>query len=317
MRVLALTLALLLTAAASAQAPIQKSNPKLPQNSGVIFWKMSPSSVDMLLSNIPQSNTIRLAQLRQTFTDLQCGGSRLREQSFAEGKNLICTLPAASTTAKPGAKSDSNAQPGIILFLAHYEHEGAGQSAVDNWSGAIMLPFLYHALSAAQHRHTFLFAAVDGESGARALYGSFTARQRHAIRGVIALDALGLGPAEFYINPNDSSTFLAWWNLNHQLLHAAADLRVPDPFQGIPGGWFKVDVTREFRHNGIPSILIHSVTFHTRDLPGSAQDTSSAIDRDTYFNTLSLLSDYASELDLMPSAPAGSASPAPSKGRRR
>lgn len=264
----------------------------------IVFWKISPKSVDLLLGHVPQTDDIRLAQLKQTFTDLQCGGKRLQEQTTPEGRNLLCTLPAAGLKTASG----KDGGPRIILVLAHYEHEGQGQSAVENWSGALMLPFLYHALSAAPRRHTFVFAEVDGEHGAAALFDSFTAAQRREILGVVALDALGLGPARFYINPNDSSAYLAWMRLERPLLRATADQRLPAPDEALPGSWSKIDVTRIFRHHDVPSILIHSVEWSARDIPGSARDTEAAIDRDTYMQTITLLADYAAELDgLQPS----------------
>lgn len=286
MRVLAFTLVFAL-AAAPAQKQPGKAAPASPHNKNLIFWTMSRRSVDMLLSGIPQSNALRLAQLRQTFSDMQCRAPHLRESAAPDGKNLVCTL----TGADP-------AKYGSILFLADYEHEGTGESAVANWSGALMLPFLYHALSAMPRHHTFLFAEVKGEPGARALFDSLTPAQRGEIQGVIALDALGLGPAQFYINPNDGSAANAWARLKRPLWQAAADQRMSRPPDfAIPGAWRKTDTTRVFRHHGLPAMLIHSVDFAARQIPGSAKDTSAAINRDTYFQTLTLLSDYAAELD--------------------
>jgi Peptidase family M28 len=327
MRALALTLALLAATAASAQTPGQNSAPQPTQNptqatpqNGFLFWDISRKSVDFLLQTIPQGNPVRLAQLRQTFTDFQCLSPNLHEQSAPNGKNLLCTLPgtAPPTPAadKPHGAPAPNTQSGTILFLAHYEHEGSGQSVVDDWSGAIMLPFLYHALSATPRHHTFLFAEVDGEPGAKALFDSFTPAERHAIKGVIALDALGLGPAQFYVDPNDVfTTNYGWGWLQRQLLLAAADQRFTAPLSAIPGGWFKIDDTLEFRHHGIPSILVQSVTFSTRDLPGSARDTASVIDRNTYFNTFVLLAYYAAELDKPWPSPAENAASRPSSRR--
>lgn len=271
----------------------------------IVFWKTSPKSVDLLLGHVPQTNAIRLAQLKQTFTDLQCGGKRLREQTTPEGRSLLCTLPAAGPKMASG-KDD----PSTILVLAYYEHEGRGRSAVENWSGALMLPFLYHALSAAPRRHTFVFAEVDGEQGASALFGSFTPAQRSDLLGVVALDALGLGPARFYINPNDSSAYLAGMRLEQPLLQAAADQQLPAPDETLPrGSWSKIDVTRVFRHHDVPSILVHSVAWNERDIPGSARDTDSAIDRDTYMRTITLLADYAVELDSLQPSPRPRTSP--------
>lgn len=285
------------------------------------LWKMSRDYVDARLNNVSQSDALRRAELEQIFRDLRCQGPRFREEEFPDGQNLICTLPGTAPAMLPPVKSGippvANPEFGTIVFLAHYEHEGSGQGAVDNWSGSIMLPFLYHALEAGKRYHTFLFAAVDGEAGAKALFSSLSPQQRHAIKGVVALDALGLGPAQFYVNPNDTYSGYATSWLRNQLLQAATDQNFPAPVLAIPGGWFNIDETREFRHNSIPSIVIHSVNWRTRHLPGSAQDTTESIDRDAYFQTVELLDDYVVELDQpWPSAAAGLPS-GPSGGRRR
>jgi hypothetical protein len=322
MRALALTLVLLAAAAAqnTSPNPTQKTARNLPNSAqhGFLFWDISRHSVNFLLQPVPQTNPLRLAQLRQTFIDLQCQAPNLREQTFADGRNLLCTLPETAPEASATRDTpDPGHESGTILFLAHYEHEGSGQSAIDNWSGALALPFLYHALAATPRQHTFLFTEVDGEAGAKALFNSFTPQQRHAIKGVIALDALGLEPAQFYIDPNDVfATNSGWWWLQRQLFQAAVDQRLPVPASAIPGSWQKIDDTREFRHHGIPSILIHSVAFSARDLPGSARDAASAIDHNTYFNTLVLLAYYAAELD-QPWPSSFNTPSRPSSGRHR
>jgi hypothetical protein len=213
-----------------------------------------------------------------------------------EGKNLLCTLPG--NTSK------------TILFVAHYEHEGMGQSAIDNWTGAMMLPFLYHAMTAAPREHTFLFAEVDGVAGAKALLASLRSDGLD-VKTLVALDALGLGPVQFYVNPSDGPTLNAsdWRWMQRQLMQAAIDRGIDAPISSIPGSWLKIDDTREFRHRLIPSILIHSVSGDTRHIPGSALDTAAAIDADAYFNAYSLLCYYIAELDQSPPSQNPTSSP--------
>jgi Peptidase family M28 len=297
-----------------AQTTAQYRDQTAPKN-GFIFWNTSRQTIEFLLHPVPQSDPLRLAQLRQTFIDFQCSGSSLREQAAAPtSKNLLCILHG--TSPDPALDAQLAPESGTIVFLAHYEHEGMGQSAVDNWSGAIMLPLLYHALSATARHHTFLFAEVAGKPGGKTLFDSFTPAERHAIRAVVALDALGLAPAQFYIDPNDiSGADFGWWFIRNQLLVAAADQRQPTPLAAIPGSWFKTDDTLVFRHHSIPSILIQSVNREARDLPGSARDTSSAVNRDTYYNTFVLLAYYSAELDKPWPISFVNAASRPSRGR--
>ncbi|HTV06781.1 MAG TPA: hypothetical protein VME86_15540 [Acidobacteriaceae bacterium] len=275
---------------------------------------MSRSSVVFLLKHVPQTNPLRLAQLRQAYIDLQCSKSDLREQAFPGGTNLLCTLPAASTF--PNEATPTAAGSKTILFIANYRHEGAGQSVIDNWSGAIMLPFLYHALVAAPRAHTFLFADVEGEAGAKALFDSFSRLQRNNILGVVALDCLGLGPVQYYLSPFDSFNTPGRDWLIHQLQQAAIFQHLDTPPSAIPGGWFKIDVTREFRYHSIPSVLLDSVTWKDRNLPGSVRDVYASINPDAYYRTFSRLATYAVVLDNPWPSPTGELPPSPSPRRR-
>jgi hypothetical protein len=288
-------LLLLVTLAAAANGPEQRHR--------IFFWTLKPQDVVSLVRHVPQVDSIRLAQLRQTFEDMSCKGDDLREQATAAGKNLLCTLPGSSTET--------------ILFVAHYEHSGRGKSAIENWSGATMLPFLFHALMAAPRTHTFVFAELDGEAGAQTYLQSLTHLQRQALKAVVAVDALGLGPLSFYLRPNSFVASPTELLLQSTLFLAAQEKGVPAPKVQIPGGWFKIDDTRHFRFTNIPSILVHSVDHDTRDIPGSEHDTLEAINGDAYFTAYSLLCYYIAELDeintgannTQPSGP-------PSRGRR-
>jgi hypothetical protein len=306
-------LCLAVAAVATAQTAARGPAPNSYSTKSIVFWNVSHESIEFLLRNAPQPDAVRVAQLKQVFIDLQCSGNRLREQQTGDGENLLCTMPASAPLngagpgliagsipdSTPGSTPASVTASGTIVVLAHYEHQGSGKSAVCNWSGAVMLPLLYHALAATPRHHNFIFAEVEGEQGAQALFDSFTPAQRHAIQGVVALDALGLGPAQFYMSPNDMPLFygFGWFWLQHELAQAAVDQRFAAPVAAIPGRWQRVDAAQPFRHHGIPSILIHSVTFGTRGIPGSADDTPEAINREFYFSTLKLLSDYMVELD--------------------
>jgi len=247
---------------------------------------MQRQSVDMLVHNVPQRDADRLAQLKQTFRDLECKGDNLRELPAGAGVNLICTLPGIPP---PGSKLET------IVLTAHYEHEGAGMSAIDNWSGAIMLPFLYHALSAVPRQHTFVFAEVDGEAGSKALLHSVP-----GARAIVAFEALGLGPPCFYIHPSGSVPTYTETLLKATLFRAADEIGKPEPEAAIPGSWFRIDDTRPYRYAGVAAILFHSVSGATKHLPGSIDDTPGHIDSDAYFGSYYLLCYYMVGLDQLP-----------------
>jgi hypothetical protein len=292
----ALALLLLVTFVASPDGATQRH--------GIFFWTLKQQDVESLVRHVPQEDSLRLAQLRQTFQDMECKGDDLREQAFGAAKNLLCTMPGSSEET--------------ILFVAHYQHCGPGKSLIENWSGATMLPFLYHALLAAPRKHTFVFAELDGEAGARSYLQSLPHAQRRNLKAVVAVDALGLGPTVFYLRPNGYLPGPTESLLQSTLLLAAHEKGLPDPSAKIPGGWFRIDDTRQFRFANIPSILIHSVDHQTRDIPGSQKDTLEAINGDSYFTTYSLLCYYIAELDEMKTGTDDSpaANPSSSRGRR-
>jgi hypothetical protein len=275
-----------------------------PQRHGVFFWTLKREDVESLARHVPQLDGMRLAQLRQTFLDMQCSGDNLRQEGFDHGKNLICTLP--------GSSADT------ILFVAHYEHNGPGKSAIENWSGATMLPFLYHALMAAPRKHTFVFAELDGEAGARAYLQSLSHIQRHNLKALVAVDALGLGSPSFYLRPNGNTLAPVEADLETTLQLAAREKGIEAPAAEIPGSWFKVDDTKQFRYSNIPSILIHSVDRGSREVPGTEKDTLDAFNGDAYFSTYTLLCYYIVELDAMKTGDdeRASSSLSPSRGRR-
>jgi len=290
MRSLALALAALLF-------PISATAQKKPYP---VFRVLDQQTVDAMVLGVPQSNQLRFAQLKRAFSDVECTGSNLREQATAEGTNLLCTLPGSSTDT--------------ILVIAHYQHIGEGMSVVDDWSGTILLPFLYRALTATPRRHTFTFVALSGEDGSKVFLSSLTHAQRHAIKAIVALDALGLGPLRFYIHQLGATRSPAENFLASQLIEAADNQALKPPESSIPDAWFRIDDTREFRYQGIPAILMHSVDGAKRTVPGSVNDKPSAIDTNAYFSSYRTLCYYIVALDQMADLPTTSARS--SRGRR-
>jgi hypothetical protein len=297
-------------------------------------------TVDALVHYVPQSDTTRLTQLKRYFGNVQCNGPNIQEQSAGEGTNLICTLPAATPASgtrpapatDPGSPKDANPainsgparnqapgtekDEGTVLFIANYAHQGSGASAVENWSGALMLPLLYNAAAAAPRQHTYVFAEVNGQTGADALERRWLTVDRHRLTAVVALDALGLGPVQYYISAVDSfdASITSW--LARQLVQASLAARDQTPLTGVPGMWFKTDVTRPFRYRRIPTILLQSVRFDRRHLPGSAEDKAAAIGSDDYFETYHLLCYYVALLDS-PAVAGSQIGPQQSAGHRR
>ncbi|HKO12004.1 MAG TPA: M28 family peptidase [Acidobacteriaceae bacterium] len=259
--------------------------------SRTLFFYTSPRTVvEMEVHSVPGSDADRLSRLREDFASVECGGERMQEQPVpskhgAAGANLICTWPGAT--------------PGIIVVVAHYEHEGKGQAAVADWSGAALLPFLYQAIQGQPRLNTFIFLEAWQRNGAAVWLKSLPRAQRKNIRAVIDVDALGLGATRFY------TTFSAFEtappgsaHLQTQLLWAALDDGLTKaPEQTTTRHWLSVDATDPFRAEMIPSIVIHSVPPESEHIPGSANDVASAVDGNAYFQTYHLMCAYLASLD--------------------
>jgi len=267
---------------------------KASSASRVLFFYTAPrSTVEMEVHDVPPTNEARLDRLRAAFHSSDCDGDRMVEQPVADkhgvaGKNLICTWPG-----EPNA--------GTIVIAAHYEHEGRGEGAIADWSGAALLPFLYQAIQGQPRENTFVFLESWKTDGVQTWLKSITREQRKHIRAMIDLDALGLGVTRYF------TTFSAFettppsaLHLQLELLWAAIDdgFNTP-PEQTNPHRWLAVDGTNPFRAFMVPTIVIHSVPPESAHVPGSAADIASAVDGNSYFQTYHLMCTYLASLDRM------------------
>ena len=82
------------------------------------------------------------------FQQLKAGFSNVVDYSYEINEpNVICTLK--------GSVPDE----GAIVVGGHFDLVEVGTGAVDDWSGAVLLPSLYQTLTAQPHRHDFVFVA--------------------------------------------------------------------------------------------------------------------------------------------------------------
>jgi hypothetical protein len=253
----------------------------------ILLWKNSPGVIDRTARNVPATNEERYQRLRKYFEAVECRGSDLREQAVPKSKqrNLVCTMQ--------GSSSD------VIILAAHYDTEGKGEGAVDDWSGAVMLPMIFRAVHATVPQHTLMFVEFDGRRGAREFVDSLSRKERKSIVAVLGIEALGLGTVEFSIDPNEDPGLQTKEATMGMLLDRAADIVGGIQRPGMQRIWgeLRVDDTQEFHRLGVPSVLIHSISWETRKIAGSALDTPEAINAKAYYDTYQLLSTYSSYLD--------------------
>jgi Zn-dependent M28 family amino/carboxypeptidase len=191
---------------------------------------------------------------------------------------VICTLPG---------ETDSE-----IVVGGHLNSIEAGMGAVDDWSGAVMLPSLYQSLNSLPRRHRFIFVGFAAEE--RGLLGSheFAAKlKREEIRRIhamINLECLGLGPPEVWVS-----------RANKRLLEAyamVASVLHVEP-RGMNVERVGDDDSHSFLRFGIPVLTIHSLTQATLRILHHPADNLSAIRPDDYYTAYHMAAAYLAFLD--------------------
>jgi hypothetical protein len=262
------------------------------QQKGLLYFSVPRSILSQQVRAAPASDTARFGLLRALFAELGCHKELMEEQPLhgkhgTAGKNLLCTLPGNSSDA--------------IVIAAHYHLSGNGLSAIDDWSGAVLIPFLYQALQAQQREHTYIFLESWGENGTSSWVHSLSRQRKALIQTTVELDGLGVGETR-YFTPSPFHLPLGAGNIHLQdILVMAA--KIDGTQRGLPqladsSFWVRTDDTAPFRISNIPAILIHSVPVDDYHLPGSSQDTPSAIDPNAYYRSYRLLCAYLIELDI-------------------
>jgi hypothetical protein len=263
-----------------------------PKSSRVLFYyPAARETVEKEVHAVPSTDAERLDRLRAAFRSAGCDGNRMKDAPVtgkhgATGANLICTWPGDQGT-------------GTVVIAAHYENGGKGQGAISGWSGAALLPFLYEAIQGQPRRHTYIFLETWKGEGAATWIKSLSRDEKHGIRAMINVDALGLGVTRYFTTFSAfEDPVLGSSHLQIELLWAAIDDGLTQaPLETNPHRWLSVDDTDPFRALMIPTIVIHSVPPESDRLPGSPADIAAAVDGDAYFTSYHLMCTFLTSLD--------------------
>ena len=246
----------------------------------IIFLRLGLRIVQERVGLVPTRDEDRPERLRQLFAETgQCPAERLQiQKTDSDLPNVICTI--------------SGTGPKTLIIGAHYDHRG-GTGALDNWSGAAMLPILAESIGSVAMKHTLVFIAFGGKyhgaSGSRDYMKRLTPDQQHQIAAMINLDSIGLVTPHYW--PDNG--------LVTPLQLAAVNVHMPQlkSWQVDHDGLADTDV---FRKAKIASITIHSLGRPGTDLlyvVHSHDDTVKALDMRAYYETYELLSVYLAYLD--------------------
>lgn len=239
------------------------------------------ADIEQHLKSVSRNNTEREVLIRKWFSQSGCQGSNLSEQSLDRPlpPNVICVMPGETAQ--------------VILVGAHTDHvDEFGTGAVDNWTGASLLPSLFYSLSTLPRRHTFVFVGFSAEE--KGLVGSayyarhLTSEQVGRIDAMVNMDSLGLGPTEIWLSYADQ-------RLVNALATVAATAKLPVS---------RVDVDKvgsadseSFAPLHIPRLTLHSVTQSTFQILHSSNDQLAAVKMKDYYDSYILIAAYLAYLD--------------------
>jgi hypothetical protein len=242
---------------------------------------LPPDKIQDRFSLLRTKNEDRAQELRQLFTEAGCDSKNYSEGKILSSKlpNLICVLPGSTKRT--------------VIVGAHFDNRGPGEGAIDNWSGASLLPSLFESLSGSPHRMTFEFIAFTDEErgliGSRDFSGHLSKQERADIVLNVNIDSIGLpGPIRVWSGRSDD--FL--------LMCAAlvAD-RVKVPIGAAPLDRRYDSDAGAFIAWKIPAIDFHSLTQDTLPLLHSKKDIPAAVDPKSYYDDYRFLVAYLAYLD--------------------
>jgi len=247
----------------------------------ISYWKADKPTVEAALKAAPSDNKEREKTLEASFIANGCSGDKLQHQDVkGHGSNLICEV--------------TGTEPGVVIVGAHFDHVERGLGIVDNWSGAVLLPFLAKSIAQMHPKHTYRFIAFTDEEqglvGSKYYVSRLSKDQKKQILGMVNFDSLGLSYTRMWLDHGDRA-------LAQHLASAATALKVSVGIVNVENvGMADSD---SFRDAKIPVLTIHSVTQETFHILHTADDNFSAMNMDDYYDTYRLSALYLSYLDTV------------------
>ena len=248
--------------------------------SQVRFLRLDQEVIASRLKDMPKGDDKREAKLKEVFLAAGCDKSNLREQviKYARHPNVMCVMPGNSDR--------------VIVVGAHFDHVEMGSGAVDNWSGASLLPSLLQSLSQERRSHTFIFIGFSDEElgmvGSRFYVHALTAEERARIDAMINMDTLGLANSEVWQSHADDRLVRIAAMVSH-----AMNL----PLSAVNVDRVGSTDSESFREKKIPSITFHSITQETLPILHTDKDQLPAVNLEHLYESYKLIAAYLAYLD--------------------
>jgi hypothetical protein len=243
---------------------------------------LQPPVIQQRLEQVTRKLPERRAALESLFQEAGCPADSMAKQPIPHYKepNVICTLAAA----RPDAA--------VIVVGGHYDKVDAGMGAVDDWSGAVLLPSLYESLKQRPNRHRFVFIGFAGEEagllGSREYVKKLPKDDLAAIRAMVNLECLGTSPPKVWAQRADKRLLSAYIAVVKALNLVAAASNVEK---------LGDDDSHPFLSASVPVITVHSITQDTYPVLHSNRDSLKAIHADDYYTAYRVTALYLAYLD--------------------
>jgi hypothetical protein len=252
----------------------------LAQTKSISLQPVAQDVISERLQRLHSKDADREAELKAMFGEAGCPADQVVEEvvKHRDPPNVICTLPGSTNS--------------VIIVGAHFDHANEGMGAVDDWSGASLLPSLFEALKKIPRRHTFVFIGFTEEE--KGLIGSgfyvkhLTTEQLSAVKAVVNLECLGVTPTKVWAS-------VANPKLLSDLLNVTSSMKVKlDGFNVEKVG---NDDTQAFRDEKVPVITIHSITQETLSVLHSRRDNLTAINVGYLYESYRVAGIYLAYID--------------------
>ena len=242
------------------------------------FNSLNPAVIEHRLERVRAKTSERRKVLEDLFREAGC--TEVTEQLVPGSKepNVIC--------------AHDGGEPGVIMVGGHYDAESHGMGAVDDWSGASLLPSLYESIEKKARRHRFVFVGFSGEEAGLVGSGTYVKRlskdARTLVRAMVNLECLGLTPPKVWAQRADKG-------LLDSYLRVANALQIPPV--GVNVENVGDDDSHAFLNAKIPVITIHSVTQEALPILHSRRDQLQAINPEYYYTAYRVVATYLTYLD--------------------
>ncbi len=246
----------------------------------VHFERLQEEVISSRFHEISRKNSERERILRRLFDEAGCMGPQVSEQAVKGTKipNVICTLPGLSDH--------------MIVVGAHFDQVESGMGAVDNWSGASLLPSLFQSLSREPRKHTFVFVGFTDEEkgmvGSRFYVKELSAENLEHIDAMVNMDSLGLNSTEIWLSHADKKLANAAAQVAHAMNLTIAAVNVDNVGSTD---------SESFRVKKVPSITFHSITTETLPILHSPRDQLAVVNMNHLYESYELMAAYLAFLD--------------------